>query len=500
MSATINPMDLLKPDVKAFVSSEHKLLIGGQEVPAESNDTFETLDPATGRRITAVAHAGPADVTKAVRSAQQAMRTAWGAVGPVDRAAMINRFADLIEANTESLAQIESLESGKPVEQIKVVDIPLGIAHLRYCAGWTTKIQGETVPVASPGMHVYTRREPVGVVAAIVPWNFSLCQSCFKIAPALAAGCAIILKPAEQTPLTAIRLGQLALEAGIPEGVLNVLTGFGETTGQALVDDPGVAKIAFTGSEPVGKLIAERAAVNLKHVSLELGGKSPNIIFADADLDAAVATAAPAIFFYTGQVCTAGSRLLVQRNVQEEVTRRVVELADTFNVGHGLNPSTTMGPLVSAEQLERVSGYVEQAKAEGVTVECGGSRFGGELSDGYFHQPTVITNAKNSSAIAREEVFGPVLVIQPFDDVEDLVKQANDTQFGLAAGVWTRDVSKAHVISAALEAGTVWVNTYNQFDAAAPFGGYKQSGYGRDGGKEGLDKYLQTKTIWINHG
>jgi acyl-CoA reductase-like NAD-dependent aldehyde dehydrogenase len=348
-------------------------------------------------------------------------------------------------------------------------------------------------------MHLYTRREPVGVVGAIVPWNFPLCQAFFKIAPALAAGCTVVLKPAEQTPLSGLRLAQLALEAGIPAGVLNTVQGFGETVGVALVEHPGVDKIAFTGSEAVGKEIARRGAATLKHVSLELGGKNPHVIFADGDIEAAAATAAMAIFFYAGQVCSAGSRLMVEAKVYDRVVDLVVAEAQALKLGSGLDPATTLGPLVSGEQLDRVSGYVERSVAEGARIATGGKRANGPLAAGFFHEPTVLVDVADEHAVAREEVFGPVLVTQPFESVEEVARRANNVSMGLAAGVWTRDLSKAHAMAAALQAGTVWINTYNNFDAIAPWGGYKQSGYGRDGGREGIEKYLQTKTVWTNY-
>lgn len=491
---------LLDAQARAFLAQPHDLLIHGERLAASNGERFGSEDPATGREIAQVAHAAAEDVALAVGSASRALAGEWSGLGGRARGQLLLRLAELIERDIELLAQIESLDSGKPKAYIAAVDIPLAVAHLRYNAEAAAGLAGSIIPVAARGMHVFTRREPVGVVAAIVPWNFALCQACFKIAPALAAGCTVVLKPAEQTPLSALKLGELALEAGFPPGVLNVLTGFGSTTGQALVEHPGVAKIAFTGSEAVGKHIARSSAATLKHLSLELGGKNPNIIFADADLETAALTAAQAIFFYSGQVCTAGSRLLVQRPVYEQVARIVVEQAAQFTLGHGLAEQTHMGPLISQRQLERVCGYVDSARREGIELACGGQRPGGELASGYFMQPTVLLDVSDSATVAREEIFGPVLVVQPFDSLEEVVARANDTSFGLAAGVWTRDMGNAQRVSAALASGTVWVNTYNQFDAAAPFGGYKQSGYGRDGGREGLDKYLQTKTVWVNCG
>lgn len=481
-----------------FLSAQHKLVIGGAEIGSASGESFETYDPAFGKVLASVQHAKQADVDAAVASAQAA-QLVWQKMAPSERAALLMRFADLIERDTAWISEVESLDSGKPKLHIAAVDIPLAVGALRYNAGWCTKLAGETIPVSAPDMHVYTRREPVGVVAAIVPWNFPLCQACFKIAPALAAGCTVILKPAEQTPLSALILGRLALEAGIPPGVLNVLTGEGATTGQALVEHPGVAKISFTGSEEVGKHIARSASNTLKHVSLELGGKNPNIIFADCDVDAAASVAAGAIFFYSGQVCSAGSRLMVDAAVYDRVVDRVVSEAKQLKLGHGLNADTTMGPLISEDQLTRVNGFVEQSRKGGIDVAIGGKRSNGDLASGSFYEPTVLCGAADSASVVQEEIFGPVLTIQKFSSLDELVPRVNNSNFGLAAGIWTRDISKAHAAAAAIQAGTVWINTYNQFDAAVGWGGFKQSGYGKDNGREGLDKYLQTKTVWVNY-
>lgn len=490
---------ILSSAAKGFLSEKHGLLIGSAMKPARDGTELATFDPALGAKLATVAHAGAADVDAAVQVANAALAGPWARVSPAERAKILLKLADLLERNSDFIAEVESLDSGKPRAHIAFVDIPLSVASLRYYAGWCTKLTGETLPVTAPDMHVYTRREPIGVVAAIVPWNFPLCQACFKIAPALAAGCTVILKPAEQTPLSALILGKLALEAGLPEGVLTVLTGLGSTTGQALVDHPGVAKIAFTGSEEVGKIISARAAATLKHVSLELGGKNPQIIFADADLDAAATTAAMAIFFYTGQVCSAGSRLMVESKVHDRVVEKILDEAGKLRLGHGLHAETTMGPLISEEQLKRVSGYVERSREQGVAVATGGKRAAGDLASGTFYEPTVLLNVDDAHTVAREEIFGPVLAVQKFDTLDELVPRANDVTYGLAAGVWTKDLARAHAAAAALQAGTVWINTYNQFDAAAPWGGFKQSGYGRDNGREGLEKYLQTKTVWVNY-
>jgi acyl-CoA reductase-like NAD-dependent aldehyde dehydrogenase len=499
MNQMTNPLSLLTAPMQGFLKGPKQLFIGGQFVAAQSGDTFDSLDPASGKVIATAAHAGAVDVDVAVAAAQRALEGSWHKMSPAHRQRILLRLADLIEAQAADIAAIESLDSGKPVEHIKFVDIPLSVAALRYNAGWCTKIHGETLPVQAPDMHVYTRREPIGVVAAIVPWNFPLCQACFKIAPALAAGCTVVLKPAEQTPLSALLLAKLGQEAGLPDGVLNVLTGHGETTGEALINHPGISKIAFTGSEQVGKHIARAASASLKHVSLELGGKNPHIIFGDADVEAAAQTAAVAAFFYSGQVCSAGSRLMVERKVFDRVAQTVVDQAKQLKLGHGLLPDTTMGPLISEEQRRRVAGYVEGSRRDGLEIALGGGVPDHLPASGSFFEPTVLLDVADHARVVREEIFGPVLVVQPFDSIEEIACRANDTPFGLTAGIWTRDVAKVHGLAARLKAGTVWVNTYNQFDAAAPWGGYKQSGYGRDNGREGLEKYLQTKTVWVDY-
>jgi phenylacetaldehyde dehydrogenase len=485
------------PEVRAVLGSTRGLLIDGEHVDAADGATFETVDPATGEVIARVARGQSEDVDRAVRSARRALEGPWRAMGPSERERVLRRLADLIDEHGDELAQLDSLDSGKPVTHIRAVDVPLASGQFRYFAGWPTKIEGRTLACDVPDMHVYTRREPIGVVAAIVPWNFPLTQASFKLAPALAAGCTAVLKPAEQTPLSAIRLGELALEAGIPAGVLNVCTGFGDEAGAALVDHPGVARVAFTGSNEVGKEIARRAAENLTQVSLELGGKSPNIIFPDADVEAAAINAASAIFFYTGQVCSAGSRLMVHDDVYDDVLDIVVREAKALRVGPGLDPETTLGPLISQSQRERVLGYIDAGIADGASVLHGGLGVQ-DQSDGYFVDPTVLSDVSDDLTVVREEIFGPVLVAQRFSSIEELAARANATQFGLAAGVWTSNVSNAHKLAALLEAGTVWINCYNQFAPMAPWGGYKQSGYGRDGGEAALEEYLHHKTVWTN--
>jgi phenylacetaldehyde dehydrogenase len=486
------------PGVRAFIDRPHRLFIGGQFVDAAEGGTFETEDPATGAVITSVAEATAEDIDRAVKAARSALEGPWARIRPTDRGRLLERLAILVEEHADELAQLESLDSGKPVSHIRAADIPFVWENLRYYAGWPTKIEGETLPTGMVDTHVYTRKEPVGVVGAIVPWNFPLTQATFKMAPALAAGCTVVLKPAEQTPLTALRMAELIVEAGFPDGVVNVCTGDGETAGAALVAHPGVDKIAFTGSVEVGKLIAAQAAGTLKRVSLELGGKNPNIIFPDADIAVASEAAAAAIFFYTGQLCSAGSRLMVHKDIYDEVVGAVVEHAGKLTIGPGLNADTTLGPLVSREQHERVSGFIEAGRAGGASIAVGGNRPSDQNADGWFVEPTVIVDAPDDFSLVREEIFGPVLVAQPFDSIDDLVRRANATEFGLTAGVWTSNVKTAHKTAAALHAGTVWVNCYNYFDAAAPWGGLKLSGYDRDCGREGLEKYLETKTVWTS--
>ncbi|MEA2376213.1 MAG: aldehyde dehydrogenase [Thermoleophilaceae bacterium] len=490
-------VDLLG-EVQAFLGRDQRLFIDGAFVDSASGGTFGTVDPATGNAITVVAEADAEDIDRAVRAARRAFEGPWSSLAPSQRGMLLHRLADAIEAHADEFAQIESIDNGKPAAFALAGDVALAVEHFRYFAGWATKIEGSSIQTSHPDMHVYTRREPVGVVGAIIPWNFPLLMAAWKLAPALAAGCTVVLKPAEQTPLSVLRLAELIAEAGWPEGAVNVCPGYGETAGAALVEHPDVDYIAFTGSTVVGKQIASRAADHVKHVSLELGGKSPNIVFDDADLDAAVAAAANAIFYETGQVCSAGSRLMVQAPVFDEFVDGVVAEARKLQMGRGLSSTTTLGPLVSEEQLRRVRGYVESGVDEGATVHEAGQDMPEPLRSGYFFKPTVLTGVPDSMAVCREEIFGPVLVAQPFESLEEVAGRANATSYGLAAGVWTRDVRKAHRMAALLQAGSVFINCYNAFDASVPFGGFKQSGYGRDGGRDALDKFLHAKAIWTN--
>ncbi|MBU0554974.1 MAG: aldehyde dehydrogenase family protein [Alphaproteobacteria bacterium] len=476
------------------------LIIDGKSVPARSGETFAAVNPATGEEICQVAKGGEADVDLAVQAARRALANpSWRDMSAVDRSQLLYRLAELIERDAEELAVLECLDNGKPATLTRAVEIEGSIKTFRYFAGWPTKFGGETLPVSPrSGAKIlnYTTREPVGVCGLIVPWNYPMSMAAWKVAPALAAGCTVILKPAEQTPLTALRLAELALEAGIPAGVFNVITGFGEA-GAALVAHPGVDKIAFTGSTEVGKAIVHGSTGNLKKVSLELGGKSPQIVLPDADLDAAAASIAAGIFFNQGQTCTAGSRLYAHASIHDALLARIADHAARLTIGNGLDAGVDFGPLVSQEQWDRVSSYVEIGRAEGAEIVTGGGRPAG-MDKGFFFQPTIMANAGRDMRIVREEIFGPVLSALSWTDTDDLVAQANDSDFGLSAGIWTNDLKQAHRLAAAVKAGTVWVNCFNLVDNATPFGGFKQSGWGREHGRQAMELYSEIKSVWVN--
>ena len=496
MATAVSSASLHK-GVEEFIGKPRRMFINNQFVPSASGKTFPTYNPATGEIMAQVAEGDREDIDRAVKAARKAFENpAWADMSPSQRGRLIWKLADLLEAHTEEFAQIESLDNGKPLAIARVADVPLAVDLFRYMAGWATKIEGNSIPISAGTKRTqyfaYTRREPVGVVGQIIPWNFPLLMAAWKLGPAVATGCCVVLKPAEQTPLSALLLAELIAEAGFPEGVVNVVTGYGETAGAALAAHPHVDKVAFTGSTEVGKLIVQAAAGNLKKVSLELGGKSPNIVFDDADMRSTVPGAASAIFFNHGQCCCAGSRLYVEKDMFDQVVEGVAEQAKKIKVGPGFEPDTNMGPLVSQEQLNRVCSYLESGFNEGAEAVVGGKKKDGA---GYFVEPTVLVKTNPNMKVVREEIFGPVVTASPFTDLDRLVAEANNSDYGLAAGVWTRDISKAHRLANKLRAGTVWINCYNVFDAALPFGGYKQSGWGREMGHEVLELYTEVKAV-----
>jgi phenylacetaldehyde dehydrogenase len=499
MTVIDRPQNIALPQpVRAFLKKQHKLLIDGKWVDAKSGKTFDVIDPATGEVITKVAAGDAADVELAVAAARRAFdRGPWGKTKGLERAKLLWKLADKVDEHAEELATLESIDNGKPIRLARMGDIPGSAETLRYNAGWAGKITGDTIPASLPGnFHSYTLREPVGVVGAIIPWNFPLAMAVAKLGPALAAGCTVVLKPAEQTPLTALRLGDFIAEVGFPEGVINIVTGFGETAGAAIVDHPQVDKVAFTGSTATGKAIVRACAATLKRVSLELGGKSPTVILPDADLSKAIAGASRSIFFNSGQVCAAGSRLFAHKKIFEDVVSGIAEEAKRLKVGPGIVPETEIGPLVSEEQFERVTGYLQAGTNEGARVLVGGNAIG---SRGYFVEPTILANTDRAMSVRQEEIFGPVLCAMSFDDedLEKIADEANDTTYGLAATIWTRDISAGHKLAKLLKAGSIRING-GGLDHAVPFGGYKQSGWGRENGKDGVELFTEVKAISVN--
>ncbi|MGF6956055.1 phenylacetaldehyde dehydrogenase [Paraburkholderia youngii] len=481
-----------------FLSREHGLLIDGRMIASDGGKRTDILDPATGEVIATVAEATATDVDRAVEAARRALEGPWRKTTPSERTRMMLRFADLIEAHGDELAQLECINSGKPLPFCRNGDVVGIIEMLRYMAGWTTKMSGETPNVSLPGeWHAYTLREPVGVVGQIIPWNFPLNMAMWKIAPALAAGCVVVMKPSEQTPLTALRLGELALEAGIPPGVLNIVTGFGNPVGSAIAAHPGIDKVAFTGSGETGRRILQAASGNLKRVSLELGGKSPVIVFPDANLEAAVAGVCSSIFFHAGQICAAGSRLYVHERAFEPMLELIAKRANGMKMGHGLDAGTDMGPVISRRQLDRVAGYIHSGQEEGATLYAGGGSSG---ERGYFVQPTVLTGVKPGMKVHDEEIFGPVLCAMSFDDddLDRIAATANASTYGLAASIWTKDIGRAHKMARRMQAGIVNVNALSSPDATLPYGGYKQSGWGRERGFEAIELYTEVKAVAIN--
>ena len=486
---------VVKEKVEKFLSGKKNLFINGEFVESKSQKTFDSYNPATDEVLASVYEAGPEDIDLAVNAARKAFDVGpWSKMSASERSRLMYILADLMEENSAELAQLETLDNGKPIRETTNADIPLAIEHMRYYAGWCTKITGQTIPVSGPYFN-YTRHEAVGVVGQIIPWNFPLLMAMWKLGAALATGCTVVLKPAEQTPLSALYLAELIKEAGFPDGVVNIVPGFGETAGQPLVDHPLVDKIAFTGSTEVGKMIMANASKTLKRVTLELGGKSPNIILPDADLTKAIPGAFNGVMFNQGQVCCAGSRVFIQKKQFDNVVADMAAQAKKMKQGAGIHADTEIGPLVSVEQQQRVLGYIERGLNEGAQLVAGGFN---PSEEGYFVSPTVFADVRDEMTIAKEEIFGPVISAMPYDDLDELINRANNSNYGLAAGVWTRDIANAHYIASKLRAGTVWVNCYNTFDAASPFGGYKQSGIGREMGSYALNNYTEVKSVWVS--
>ena len=484
---------------KSWLEKPKKLLIDGKWVDPKSKKYFKTYNPATEEVLAEIPEGGKEDVDMAVKAARKAFEEGpwYRKFSSAQRAKCLYKLAELIDKHADELAQLETLDNGKPIKESRWVDVPMTAETFRYYAGWATKLEGETVN-ANNDFFTYTLREPIGVVGQIIPWNFPMLMLAWKWGPALACGNTVVLKPAEQTPLSALRIGELALEAGIPEGVVNIVTGLGpDSAGEFIANHMDVDKIAFTGEDKTGQIIVKASAGNLKRVSLELGGKAPNIVFGDADIEAAVKGAITGIFFNQGQVCCAGSRLFLQKDIHDEFMDKLLKRVEKMSQGFGLDEKTAIGPQVSKEQQERCFEYIDIAKKEGAKLACGGGRPDG-MDKGYFVKPTIFTGVKNDMRIAQEEVFGPVLSVLPFKNLEDVTEQANKVRFGLSGAVWTSDVKKAHKLAKDIKAGTIWVNCYNVFDPAMPFGGYKQSGYGRELGKHSIELYSNIKSVWLN--
>ena len=485
---------VMEKPVRAPQVHQTQCFIGGEWVPAQSGKTFDTVNPATEEVIAQVAEGDKADVNLAVEAARNAFEQGdWPKMDARDRGRLLYKLADLIEENLDELASLETLDNGKPIRDSRAADLPLTIDCLRYYAGWADKIHGQTIPVRG-NYFTYTRKEPVGVAGQIIPWNFPMLMVAWKWGPALAAGCTVVMKPAEQTPLTCLRMARLAQKAGFPDGVINVVPGYGPTAGAAIVKHPSVDKVAFTGSGEVAQIIMRDAASTLKRLTFELGGKSPNIVFADADLDSAIAGAHFGLYFNQGQCCCAGSRLFVQDKIYDKFIDKLSSINQERKLGNPLDPETEQGPQIDQTQFDKIMNYIDIGQKEGAEMVTGGKRFGNR---GYYVEPTLFTGVTDDMTIAKEEIFGPVMSVLRFKDLDEIADRANKTTYGLAAAVWTKDISKAHALAAKIRAGTVWINCYDVFDAGAPFGGYKMSGMGRELGERGLDAYTETKTVTV---